>query len=161
MTDTKKVKFSAVLSPNRSLTPTGFVIIMSVVALVSFAAGIMFVRMGAWPVFGFFGLDAALLYWAFKRNFADSEQREIVEVTDHELLVQRWFPKQPVEEHRFLRHWVRINLAEDKARELIGCLTVHSHGKSIEIASFLGGDERKEFYQALSAALNKPVTGNA
>ena len=25
--------------------------------------------MGAWPVFGFFGLDALAIYWAFKVNF--------------------------------------------------------------------------------------------
>ena len=25
--------------------------------------------MGAWPVFGFFGLDVLLIYWAFRLNF--------------------------------------------------------------------------------------------
>jgi len=153
MTDNKDLKFAAILSPNRSLTPKGFAILMTCIAVVSFSTGIVFVRMGAWPVFGFFGLDVALLYWAFKKNFADSEVRERVEVTDRELVVQRFIPKNPVCEYRFTRHWVRLELIEDKARELIGSLVIHSHGKRMEIASFLGPDERKEFYTALDRAL--------
>ncbi|HFC05369.1 MAG TPA: DUF2244 domain-containing protein, partial [Rhizobiales bacterium] len=70
-------------------------------------------------------------------------------------VVYRYLPKKPVQEFRLNRHWVRLDLAEDKARELIGALTVHSHGKVLEIGSFLGPDERKEFYRALNRALNK------
>ncbi len=126
---------------------------MTLVAAVSFTAGLAFVKMGAWPVFGFFGLDVALLYWAFKNNFADSKVSELVEITGHELVVQRHSPAKPMQEHRFIRHWVRLELVEDKTRELVGSLTIHSHGNSIEIASFLGPDERKEFYTVLNRAL--------
>ena len=133
---------------------------MTFMAVVSFAAGMAFVRIGAWPVFGFFGLDVALLYWAFKKNFADCEIRELVEVTDNELVVHRFAPKQPVKEYRFIRHWVRLELVEDKARELIGSLFIHSHGKAEEIAAFLGPDERKEFYSALHQALNNTAEIN-
>ena len=58
--------FSAVLTPHRSLSATGFLILMMLVGGVSFAAGIVFLMMGAWPVFGFFGLDVLLLYLAFR-----------------------------------------------------------------------------------------------
>jgi len=153
MTDNKNPEFSAILTANRSLSKRGFAILMTCVALVSFAAGIAFLRMGAWPVFGFFGLDVALLYWAFKKNFADCDVRELVEVTDSELIVHHFAPKTPAQEYRFLRHWVRLELIEDQARKLVGSLNIHSHGKSIEIAAFLGPDERKEFYLALNRAL--------
>lgn len=154
MTDKiKKSHFNAVLTPNRSLSPIGFAILLGLVGAISFAAGIMFVRMGAWPVFGFFGLDVALLYWAFKRNYADGEVREMIEVTEHELIVTRFTQDVQVREQRFLRSWARIELAEDKVRELIGSLTIHCHGKTTEIASFLGPDERKEFFKALQRAL--------
>ena len=154
MTDNKNQKFAAVLTANRSLSKRGFLILMGFVALVSFCAGIAFIRMGAWPVFGFFGLDVVLLYWAFKKNYADSDIRELVEVTDSELVIHRFAPKTPVREYRFIRHWVRLELIEDQARKLIGSLKIHSHGKSIEIAAFLGPDERKEFYTALNRALD-------
>ena len=29
----------------------------------------VFLMIGAWPVFGFFGLDVLLLYWAFRANY--------------------------------------------------------------------------------------------
>ncbi len=126
---------------------------MSCVGLVSFVAGVMFVSMGAWPVFGFFGLDVALLYWAFKRNYADGNIREFIELNQHELIVQRYVKNEKVQEHKFLRNWVTLDLAEDKVRELIGALTIQCHGQTTEIARFLGPDERKEFFHALRRAM--------
>ena len=49
--------FSALLTPHRSLNRTGFVVLMVFLSVVSFATGLAFLLMGAWPVFGFFGLD--------------------------------------------------------------------------------------------------------
>jgi len=155
MTDNKKIQFSAVLMPNRSLSPKGFLILMVLVGGVSFSVGIYFMWLGAWPVFGFFGLDVLLIYWAFRKNFSDCETRELIEITDRDFVVQRFLPKKPAQKYRLNRHWVRLELAEDKARELVGALTVHSHGKVIEIASFLGPDERKDFYLVLNRALGR------
>ncbi len=155
MTDNKKIQFSALLTPNRSLSAKGFLVLMAVIGGVSFSVGIYFMWLGAWPVFGFFGLDVLLIYWAFKKNFSDSEIRELIEVTDRELVVHRFLPKKPARKYSLNRHWVRLELAEDKARELVGALTVHSHGKVIEIASFLGPDERKDFYLVLNRALGR------
>src|SRR5260370_7730407 len=61
--------FSALLTPHRSLNRTGFLVLMAFLSLISFAAGVAFLLMGAWPVFGFFGLDVLAIYWAFKINF--------------------------------------------------------------------------------------------
>src|SRR3546814_13652527 len=49
--------FDAILTPHRSLSPTGFLVLMSLVALVGFGIGIAFLTIGAWPVFGFCGLE--------------------------------------------------------------------------------------------------------
>ena len=61
--------FSAMITPHRSLGRVGFLVLMAVFGAVSFVAGIAFLLMGAWPVFGFFGLDVVLLYWAFRLNY--------------------------------------------------------------------------------------------
>ena len=42
---------------------------MLALGLISLAVGIGFVAIGAWPVFGFFGLDVALVYLAFRLNY--------------------------------------------------------------------------------------------
>ena len=145
--------FRAILTPNCSLTPNGFAILMGVIALVSFAAGVAFLMMGAWPVFGFFGLDVAIIYWAFRRNFRDAERREIIEVTEHEVIVQRLHPGKPLDEQRFTRPWVRLALEHDDERELVGALTLSQSGRRLEIGSFLGSEERLGFFQALNRAL--------
>ena len=44
---------------------------------------------GAWPVFGFFGLDVLLLYWAFRLNYRHAEAYEQVTVTPSALKVRK------------------------------------------------------------------------
>ena len=46
------VLFSALLTPHRSLNRTGFVLLMAFLTVISFAACIAFLIMGAWPVVG-------------------------------------------------------------------------------------------------------------
>ena len=65
---TEPTLFSAVLTPHRSLGAVGFVVLMSLLSALSFAAGIMFYLIGAWPVVGFLGLDVLLVYLAFRAN---------------------------------------------------------------------------------------------
>lgn len=145
--------FRAVLTPNRSLSEKGFLIIMILIGSVSFVAGVAFMMIGAWPVLGFFGLDVALVYWAFKRNFRDSEQCEVVEVTDHELVVRRMSPRREPMELRFNRPWVSVDLVRDDERELVGALTLSQSGRRLEIARCLGAEDKAGFYQALCKAL--------
>ena len=79
--------FSALLTPHRSLNRTGFLVLMAFLSLISFAAGVAFLLMGAWPVFGFFGLDVLAIYWAFKINFRRARACEEILVTPSELRV--------------------------------------------------------------------------
>src|SRR6202020_3386072 len=81
--------FSARLTPHRSLNRTGFLVVRGFVTVVSFAAGIAFLLMGAWPVFGFFGLDVLAIYWAFRIYFRRANASEEIRVTPSELRVRR------------------------------------------------------------------------
>src|SRR6185295_19237961 len=81
--------FSALLTPHRSLSGTGFVVLMAVVAGISFIGGVVFFVVGAWPVIGFLGLDVALVYWAFRANYRAAAAYEEVTVTPSELRLRR------------------------------------------------------------------------
>src|SRR5262245_61687694 len=85
--DLEPTIFSATLTPHRSLGRVGFLILMVLFGAVSFIAGMFFLVMGAWPVFGFFGLDVLLLYWAFRLNYRHAEAYEQVTVTCSELRI--------------------------------------------------------------------------
>ena len=79
--------FSAIITPHRSLTSTGFVLVMALVGGFSFIGGLVFFAIGAWPVVGFLGLDVLLVYWAFRINYRAATAFEEVTVTPSELRV--------------------------------------------------------------------------
>ncbi|HEV2000049.1 MAG TPA: DUF2244 domain-containing protein, partial [Xanthobacteraceae bacterium] len=78
--------FEARLKPHRSLTPQGFAVLMAVLGGISFAVGTVFLLLGAWPVFGFFGLDMFIVWWAFRANFRAARAYEDIHLTPHRLL---------------------------------------------------------------------------
>ncbi len=150
------IEFSVALRPHRSLSPRGLGLLMAGVGGVSLVLGGFFVWLGAWPVFGFLGLDVVILYLAFRRSFADAQVREMVQVTGHEVILYNTRPERPVTERRFPRPWVRIHLDEDRERELIGALALVYAGRRTEFASFLAPEERKTLATALKAAVTRP-----
>jgi uncharacterized membrane protein len=150
--------FSAVLTPHRSLGPTGFVVLMAALVSISFVAGMVFLVAGAWPVFGFFGLDVLLVYWAFRANNRAARAYEEVTVTPSELTVRK------VSAHGRIREWTLnplwVQLQRDEHEEFgIERLFLVSRGKRLAVAGFLGAQEKESFALALSAALGEARRG--
>jgi uncharacterized membrane protein len=150
--------FSALLTPHRSLNRTGFLVLMAFVCAVSFIAGGVFWWMGAWPVFGFFGLDVLVIYWAFRVNFRRAAASEEITVTPSELRVRRISHRGHVVEWVLNPLWVQF---EQKAHAEFGIehLYLVSRGRRVSIGSFLGPDEKASFAKALSVALNAAKRG--
>src|ERR1700693_1353271 len=101
--------FSARLTPHRSLNRTGFLVVMAFVSVVSFATGVAFLLMGAWPVVGFFGLDVLAIYWAFRISFRRAKASEEIRLTPSELHVRRISHRGHVVEFTFNPLWVRLD----------------------------------------------------
>jgi uncharacterized membrane protein len=143
--------FDAVLQPRRSLGPRGFTILMALLGTVSFAAGIGFVTLGAWPVVGFLGLDVLLVYVAFRLNYRAARDYETVQLTETTLHVARRGPLGVRESHAFQAHWVRVEMDDPPRHD--SRLRLTSHGRSLTIGAFLTPDERLDFARALRAEL--------
>jgi len=150
--------FSARLTPHRSLNRTGFVVLMAFLSAVSFAAGVAFLLMGAWPVFGFFGLDVLVIYWAFRINFRRAAAVEEISVTPSELRVRRVSHRGHVVEWVLNPLWVRLD-QKTHAEFGIERLYLVSSGRRVSIGSFLGPDEKASFAKALLAALQAAKRG--
>jgi uncharacterized membrane protein len=150
--------FSALLTPHRSLNRTGFLVLMGFLSAVSFVAGVAFWLMGAWPVFGFFGLDVLLVYWAFKVNFRRAKATEEISVTSSELRVRRVSHRGHVVEWVLNPLWVQL---DQKIHAEFGIEELHlvSRGRRVSVASFLGPDEKASFAKALLAALQAAKRG--
>jgi uncharacterized membrane protein len=157
-TDLEPTIFSAVITPHRSLNRTGFWILIGAYGLVSFVAGIAFLLMGAWPVFGFFGLDVLLLYWAFRLNYRHAAAYEEVKVTPAKLTVRKVSHRGIVREWVLNPLWVRL---EKVVHEEFGIerLFLVSRGKQLAIANFLGPVEKASFAKALGAAIGEAKRG--
>jgi uncharacterized membrane protein len=154
----ERTLFSAILTPHRSLSATGFVVVMTLVGGVSFFAGIAFLLMGAWPVFGFFGLDVLLIYLAFRANYRAATAFEEVSVTASELRVRKVSHRGQVSEWTLNPVWVQL---DREVHEEFGIerLFLVSHGRRLPIAGFLGPGEKESFAAALATAISEAKRG--
>jgi uncharacterized membrane protein len=150
--DAEPVLFSARLAPHRSLNRTGFVLVMTFLSVISFATGVAFLIMGAWPVFGFLGLDVLAIYIAFKINFGRARAREDITVTPSELRVRRISHRGHVVEWVLNPLWVRL---DEVVHEEFGTEGIYltSRGRRVSVGSFLGAEEKASFAKALRAGL--------
>jgi uncharacterized membrane protein len=150
--------FAARLTPHRSLSQAGFLLLMAVLGGISFAAGMVFLVLGAWPVFGFFGLDVLLVYWAFRANYRDARAYEDVMVTTSELRVRKVSPRGQVSEWAFNPLWAKLDYEIDEEFGLQRLYLV-SRGRRLPIASFLPPQEKESFAAALAAAITEAKRG--
>lgn len=145
--------FDALLTPHRSLSARGFVVLMTVICVVSFAAGLAFFLIGAWPVVGFFGLDVLLIYLAFRINYRHARMYERLELAPDRLVVRRvdhWGKERSWD---FQPTWLQVLIDEPPAHD--SPLVLRSHGRSLKVGHFLTAEERLDLARALRRALTK------
>jgi len=143
--------FRAVLTPYRSLGPTGFLILMTALGGISFVAGLVFYLAGAWPVMGFFGLDVALVYFAFKLNYRSGRLYETLDLTPDRLAWMRIHPSGRHERFDCNPYWARVKLEERPDGRT--SLRIASEGRELTFGRFLTDAERRDLAAALRDAL--------
>lgn len=151
--------FDAVLRPNRSLGGRGFVLLMASLAALSFVAGVVFISVGAWPVFGFLGLDVLLIWLAFRASYRSGRLAETVKLTDDALEVRRIDAYGRGRAWRVPPTWLRVEVSNVGEHDCT--VTLRSHGESLVLGAFLAPEERKDVADALRAALARQRAGVA
>ena len=139
------VHFSTLLRPHRSLSPVGFKWLIRAVLLANLLVALPMYMLGAWPVAGFCGLDVALIWYLFHRNYVDARRSETLTLTNRELVVERVSPDGEREQHRLDAYWLRIELGDR--------LVLTSRGNRVAVGRFLGAPERQRVAGELQAAL--------
>jgi uncharacterized membrane protein len=147
------ILFEALLTPHRSLGPRGFLLLMAGIAGVAFTAGLAFALMGAWPVFGFMGLEVLLVYGAFRINYRRAAAFERLELTRERLTVRRVDARGAEKTWRFQPYWLRVEIADPP--EPGSPLSLRSHGRTLTIGGFLSAEERLALARTLQAELAK------
>ena len=146
-----RVFFEQVLLPHRSLPLPAFHLLMLLLGLVSLAASVFFLALGAWPVCGFFGLDVALLYLAFRISYRSARQHETLRLAGDQFTVERISIRGERRLWQFQPFWLRVVLEEraDESNRLL----VASHGRSLVIGDFLPPPSRRDLAATLRQAL--------
>jgi uncharacterized membrane protein len=144
--------FQARLKPHRSLTRGGFIAVMAVLGGVSLTVGSIFLLQGAWPIFGFFGLDVLLVYLAFRASFRSARAYEDIHVTPSVLRVRQVSHHGHERENVSNPRWVRMETTRDEDYGMTR-LALVSRGVPLVIGAFLPPRQREEVAHGLAEAL--------
>ncbi|NNG04615.1 MAG: DUF2244 domain-containing protein [Inquilinus sp.] len=146
------VLFDAILHPHRSLGPAGFAWLIGAFGAVGLVVGGIFFASGAWPVLGLYGVDVALVYWAFRVNYRDARVYEKLRLTRAALTVERGDARGSLATWTFQPYWLTV--AVDATPAGVSPVTLTSHGRSLAVGAFLSPAERVDFADALRVALS-------
>jgi len=123
------------------------------VALANLTVGGIFYWSGAWPVFGFMGLDVALLYFLFRLNYRDAKEKEFVRLTDEALTVRRVRANGEEQSWSLEPYWLRVEMDDPPRHE--SALVLAARNRRLAVGSFLTPEERLEMAHALRRALHR------
>lgn len=144
--------FTTRLTPHRSLSPEAFRWFMVIFCGFNIVLAFPFLFMGAWPVAGFFGVNALAVFLAFKASYRSARRYETVDVTPLELVVAKVSEQGRRHERRFNPTWVRL---EEQRHAEFGTerVALVSRGESLEIGGFLGPEQKHALARQLAGAL--------
>jgi len=128
-------------------------VVMSLVAVFSFAAGVLYFAVGAWPVFGFFGLDALAIWFAFRISFRSQEQVTYVRVDETHVRLWHMQRGKPDKKADLPTAFVRVALDEPVTHNSF--LTLQYGSSAWVVGRFLTPKKRKAVASDLREAIGK------
>lgn len=148
----------ATITPNRSLSRRGFIVLLAGLTAVNVGTATMFWMAGAWPIPVFLGLDVLGVLIAFRISYRGARVRERVTVSADEVRVRyetplpggRWGAKQV---------WASPTAFTAVALEDVGAhgsrVRLSLSGKRLTVGAALSPKERIDFGRALEAAVGR------
>ncbi len=144
------------ITPNRSLSSRGMVLVISAFGVVLGLLALRLAWMGLWLVIPFLLLDllavAAAFYWIRKKN----NLRESVRI-DKKCLQIKHHEHRKAKSWEFDLNWVKVDLQKNAHPWQPSRLLIGSHGKWVELASFLTDDERADLSYALNRSIDEQL----
>jgi uncharacterized membrane protein len=141
----------AVITPHRSLSERGFIILITVVTLANCCSAAVFVHMGATLVPFFLGVDVLAVVVAFLVSYAGARQVERVTITARDVVVTHEAPNFSRVVWESPTAFTRVSLEKDENRTF--GLRLALSGKEVMVAQALSPRERSEFAKALQDAI--------
>jgi len=143
--------FEALLYPRRSLGRKGYAILIAGTAAIVFLYGLVFLAIGAWPIFGFLGGEWLLFWFLFRKNHRGDDRAERIRLYADHLVFERYDRRGGHTKEKLQPYWLNVIL--ERAEEPDNALYLRSHGRSIEVGAFLSPQERRDLAGELHAVL--------
>lgn len=153
--------FEAAIVPHRSLSRLGRLGLLTAIGLLCAVTAALFVRLGAWPVGGFAGVEWMLAAVLLRLHTRAARSSEVVLLQPSALRILRTSPGGHREELVLQPAWLTLVL-EDRAGRTPG-LILRARGVSEEIARSLGEAQKRDLAATLAQALDRlrnPVFDN-
>jgi uncharacterized membrane protein len=141
----------AVITPHRSLSERGFIILIAIVTVANCCSAAVFVHMGAIFVPFFLGIDVLAILVAFIVSFRAARRVERVTITAREIVVTHEAPNWTRTVWESPTAFTRVAVVREENRTVGLSLTLS--GKQVAVAQALSPRERGEFAEALEKAI--------
>lgn len=156
------ILFEAICTPPRSLGERGLVVVAAMVTGGSLGVGVLFLSLGAWPILGFTGAEAALVLGLLALHRRWSRRSvEVLVLTEQRLTISRINRRGTREELALDPYWARLQLEERPGR--VSLLVLRQREAAVEIGRLLGEEQKRDLAAALGDALRRwrePVFDN-
>jgi uncharacterized membrane protein len=147
----RTVIFRARLTPHRSLSRRAFRRVMAATALFSLSIALGAWFAGAWPVFGFMGLDVLVVYLALRASYRRGRVSELLELDEHALTVERMGLRGDLMRWSLQPTWLKVELSEPILPQTP--VLLRTHGQALPVGVFLHPEQRREVADDLRRAL--------
>jgi uncharacterized membrane protein len=150
--DTEPGECRIVISPNRSISWAQLVSVYLFICLTSFSIALVFAFLGYWVVLPFSGLEMLVLgvalYWTNKMFL----RKEVISSSNGVVKIEKGY-NHPDQSWEFDLYWTQINLHKGVEFHAKTFIYMGSHGRFVELGSFLNEAEKESLVFALNEGI--------
>jgi len=148
--DAGRIRFSRVLRPHRSSSERAIKIVTGFMLCLFIPTGTIFLINGAWPVFGFMGVEVAGLIFALRYNYKVGSAFEAITISDQEFRLSRVDHWGKRAHWSFQPQWLRVRVDATSNQLIAG-----THRRHVVIGKFLTLDERETLCEVLRSEIRR------
>jgi len=151
-TDTNTGLSTIVLRPNNSASWQFNVVIVSSLAFIAFCIATFFALQGLWLIFPFAGLEISALLICLYLRLRANIRIEVITFDDSTVIIERgcYHAEKSWKYHRL---WTKILVKRPGTRGRQKQIFIRSHGKELELGSFLNKQDKDILIQNLKSVI--------
>lgn len=137
-----------ILKPNASWSWRANLYLLYTLMAISLTIGFGFLLMGAWLILPYSILEMTVLALCIYYCVLKCNRQEVITISEYEVEIQRGIYR-PMESWNFHRVWSQFLVKAPRHRWDPAVVSIRSHGKELEIGSFLSRRDKSRLIEQL------------